>query len=967
MVKSSRISAAALAFLATLILAPSHLLAQTGGLRGQVTDPSDAASQGASVVVTSATGEVHVATSGPDGRYSLSGLAPGSYKVSAMSEGFAVFEKESVEIRSGRPATLDIRLDLMVIKEEVSVETSPADRLSLDSSSNVGAIVLKGQDLDALSDNPEDLESDLQALAGPAAGPSGGEIYIDGFTGGRLPPKSSIREIRINQNPFSAEFHRLGFGRIEIFTKPGTDTLHGEAFFNFGDAVFNSRNPFAPTRPPYQTKTFGGNLSGSLTKKSSFFVDVERRGVEETSVISALTLDPSFEVVPFSDAVLNPTMRTTVGPRFDYQLSTNHTLTTRYNYTRISRENEGIGEFSLASRAFDYEENEHEIQVSETAVLGPTAINETRFRYRWRRDGRTAHTAEPGISVLGAFNGGGSGVGLSFGKDEQVELHNYTTLTRGSHLLKFGLRLRGEFESDHSEQNYNGTFTFTSLEAYRITLEGLENGLTMEEIRAAGGGPSQFSITGGNPLASVSQYDLGLFIQDDWRVRQNFTLNLGLRYETQNNIRNRMDLAPRFGFAWGVRGAGGRTSTVVRGGFGIFFDRVGEELVLQARRLNGVNQLQYLVPFPDFFPDVPSIETLQANQLPSAIRQLDVNVQAPYVAQSALSLEQQFPKNISVSMTFAHSRGLNALRSRNINAPLPGTWDPEDPDSAVRPFGDVGDVYLYESSGRYSQRQIITRVNARVNPKLNVFGFYVYNKAESNTDGASDFPSNQYDLASEWGRAGFDIRHRAFVGGTLESPLGLRFSPFIRMIGGRPFDITTGRDYNGDSLFNDRPTFATDMTRPSVVTTPYGAFDTDPLPGQPLIPRNFGEGPGQFSINLRISRTFGFGGGESSSTQAASSGPGGSGTFVGLGGPPRGRRGGGGGPGRWGDASTGKRYNLTISVFARNLLNNVNLAPPVGNLSSPLFGTSNALAGGWGPWGSTTANRRIEMQARFTF
>lgn len=963
MVKSKGGLTAALAFLAAMIFSPTHLLAETGGLRGLVTDPSEAAVQGASVVVTSATGEVHVATTGPDGRYSLSGLAPGTYKVSAMSEGFAVFEKENVEVRAGRPATLDIRLDLMVIKEEVSVETSAGDRLSLDSSSNVGAIVLKGQDLDALSDNPEDLESDLQALAGPAAGPSGGEIYIDGFTGGRLPPKSSIREIRINQNPFSAEYHRLGFGRIEIFTKPGTDTFHGEAFFNFGDAVFNSRNPFAPTRPPYQTKTFGGNLSGSLTKKSSFFVDFERRGVEETSVISALVLDPSFQVVPFSDAVLNPTMRTTVGPRFDYQLSANHTLMTRYNYSRVSRENEGIGEFSLASRAFDYEENEHELQVSETAVLGASAINETRFRYEWERQARTAQRLEPGINVLGAFNGGGSGVGASFGRDDWMELHNITSLTHGAHLLKFGVRLRREAEADHSEQNYNGTFTFTSLEAYRITLEGLQNGLSMEEIRAAGGGPSQFSITGGNPLASVSQYDLGLFLQDDWRLRQNFTLNLGLRYETQNNIRNNLDLAPRFGFAWGIRGAGGRTSTVLRGGFGIFYDRVGEELVLQARRLNGINQQQFLVPFPDFFPTVPSIETLRANQLPSAIRQLDIDVQAPYVAQSALSLEQQFPKNISLSMTFAHSRGLNALRSRNVNAPLPGTWDPDNPDAAVRPFGNVGDVYLYESSGAYSQRQIITRVNARVNPKLSLFGFYVYNKAESNTDGASDFPSNQYDLSSEWGRAGFDIRHRAFIGGTIETPLGLRFSPFIRMISGPPFDITTGRDVNGDSLFNDRPAFATDLTRPSVVMTSYGAFDTEPLPDQPLIPRNFAEGPGQFSINLRISRTFGFGGEESSPGQAASTGPGGGGPFVGLGRGPRRR----GGPARWGDATTGKRYNLTVSVFARNLLNNVNLAPPVGNLSSPLFGTSNALAGGFGPWGSTTANRRIEFQARFTF
>ncbi len=134
----------------------------------------------------------------------------------------------------------------------------------------------------------------MQALAGPGAGSSedGAQIYIDGFTGGRLPPKESIREIRINRNPFSAEYDRLGYGRVEIFTKPGTDRFRGQAFFNFNDEALNARSPFAATRAPYQSRRYGGNISGPLaSKRASFFFDFERRETDDNNVVSAIVLD----------------------------------------------------------------------------------------------------------------------------------------------------------------------------------------------------------------------------------------------------------------------------------------------------------------------------------------------------------------------------------------------------------------------------------------------------------------------------------------------------------------------------------------------------------------------------------------------------------------------------------------------------------------------------------------------------
>ena len=162
---------------------------------------------------------------------------------------------------------------------------------------NATALVLRGEDLAALPDDPDDLADALQALAGPGAGPNGGSIYIDGFSGGQLPPKESIREIRINQNPFSAEYDRLGFGRIEILTRPGTDQVRGGFGFNDSDGVFNSRNPFATNKPDYSNRNFGGNIGGPISKRASFFLDFQRRDIRTTPSPTPTSWTPNVPAV----------------------------------------------------------------------------------------------------------------------------------------------------------------------------------------------------------------------------------------------------------------------------------------------------------------------------------------------------------------------------------------------------------------------------------------------------------------------------------------------------------------------------------------------------------------------------------------------------------------------------------------------------------------------------------------------
>ena len=967
------------------LLMSAVLFAQsTGIIKGQVTDPTGAVVTDALVSAKSANGQVATAATNKQGAYEIKGLAPGKYEITVAAKGFSKFDTQDFAVEPGKAQQFDIELSIAVKSEQVNVEDTTT-QIDVSAANNAGSIVLKGKDLDALSDDPDDLAADLQALAGPSAGPNGGQIYIDGFTGGTLPPKSSIREVRINSNPFSAEYDRIGFGRIEILTKPGTDKFHGQGMFNFNNEVFNGRNPFNHgAQPGYQTEMYHFNVSGPVNKKSSFFVSGMRQKRDETSIINAVILDSGFNEVPFSTAIPNPVTQFEISPRLDYQLTKNNTLSTRYSFQRRETENSGISTFTLPSLATNSLNTEHSFQVTDTQVLSVSAINETRFRYERDNNDQRALSLAPTISVPGSFTGGGNGSGISSSSTDNFEFHNATRWTRGKHFFTFGGRLRSERDANNSTSGYNGSFSFDSLNAYQITQRGLSQGLTAAQIRAAGGGASQFRITTGTPLVAVSQTDAGLYAEDTWTVRPNLTLTTGLRFETQNNIDNHFNFAPRLGVAWGIGKSKGTPKTVLRVGGGIFYDRFSQGLVMQARRLDGVTQQNYIVTNPDFYPNLPSASTLTGSLTSPTTYRIAPGLHAPYVIQSAATLERQLAKTATLSVTYLHSAGRQQLLTHNINAPLPGTYT--GPGTGVRPLGGNANVYEYFSGGTFKQDQIITQTNIRIGTKVSLNSFYMLSWANGSSSGANSFPVNQYSLAGEYGRTAFDVRQRFFIGGNISAPWwGVRLNPFISISSAPPFNISLGRDLNGDSIFNDRPAFATDLARASVVRTQWGAFDLSPIPGQAIIPVNYGSGFNNVSVNMRLSKTFSFGSLPGEKRTAGNQGDGGG--HPGGGGGPRGgggdhgpgggmamgggmvRMGGPGGGPFGGGATPGKRYNLTFSVNANNLLNHVNRAVPVGNLSSPLFGTSNALAGfgGFGGGGGQAANRRVSLQLQFAF
>jgi len=931
--------------------APKTIPTSTSGgtVSGIVKDMTGAVIPGAQVTITDANGNTRQVKTGADGAYTFRMVPPGTYSVSVAFQGLSQNGGVAVAVDTGQVAHGDMTMKPAEVRQEVTVAEENTSQLGLQSSQNADALVFKGADLAALPDDPDDLQQDLQALAGPSAGPNGGEIYIDGFSSGRLPPKASIREIRINQNPFASEFDKLGFGRIEIFTKPGTDYLHGTVSYDITDGVWNARNPFITSTPfpAFRTQTYGGNLSGPINKHASFFLDFERRQLDDNAILNAY--DPTtFQL----DRGTTPTPqeRTTISPRVDWQLSTNNTLSVRYSYLDLTRNLWGIGLYNLPDSGYSYSQGQQLVQATETAVLSARIVNELRFQYNASSVTENAVSNGVQVTVPSAFVEGGAGVGHSKQVDDNYEFQNYMSVTKGTHTIKFGVRGREDRLDYYTPTNFNGTFTFASFGAYQIMQEGLAQGLSFPAIQAMGGGPALFTASSGNPSIYSNMFDLGAFAQDDWRISSRLTLSAGLRWEGQTNIHDWHDASPRLAFAWAPAKPGprGAPSTVIRGGIGIFYIRYSDMDNLFTREYNGINQVSYTVTNPDFYyyPALPAnfLSTLTASS--NQLQFVPANtLRTPYLIQSAIGVERQLHRGTTLAVNFTDTRGVHQFVTSEIS----------------QPGAASGEIFQYQADGLLKQMQLIARVNSQIGNRISLFGAYIWNNAHSNTDGSlcaspygcgTSTPMIQDDLSAEWSRSSLDITSRMFLAGTVAGPWKTQFSPFITASSGMPFDITTGADYLGDGILNARPAIASGPGS-GIVQTPYGYLNPLPLPGEPILPRNYGTGPDQFTVNMRLSRTWGFG-----TTK-----------FSGPSGGARASSGGGrfGGRGPFGSTLTEHRYNLTLSISARNLLNHVNYTPPVGVMGSPFFLQSTSISGGYMAEATPTDNRRIDIQLRFQF
>ncbi len=550
------------------------------------------------------------------------------------------------------------------------------------------------------------------------------------------------------------------------------------------------------------------------------------------------------------------------------------------------------------------------MQISNSQTIHNRIVNETRFQYTRQRTSQNPYSTDASLAVQGAFNGGGSPGGNHHDNQDRYEFQDYVSFAARKHYLNFGVRLRNARDANHSVANFNGQYTFPSIDTYQITEQGIQHGLTPAEIRAAGGGASQFTLTAGNPSVAVSMTDVGFFLEDDFRWKPNFTLSYGLRYETQNHISDYSNVAPRLGFAWNFGPK--KSPYTLAGGNGMFYHRFPVSNILNAERQNGVNQQQYFVQLPDFFPAIPDPSQLSGRVTPSTY-EINPHYRAQKVYVASINVSHPILKTGRLSVNYWYARGINDPMIRNINAPLPGTYDPNDPNSGVRPYGGTNNIYQYDSAGLSRYYRLMPNFFYSNSKGMFITAQYQMVWYTVDSSGGS-FPSNQYDIRVDKGPGYLDIRHRILVGGSVPLPWHFNTSVYANANTDPPFNILLGQDLNGDSIFNDRPAFATDLTRPSVVSTKWGTFDTDPLPTQKIIPYNYGRAPGTVTTQMQISRSWSFGAEQKRPPGAKGPSP--------------------------------RKYTLQFSALAQNVLNHPNLASPNQTLSSPLFGKSQNISGG---------------------
>jgi carboxypeptidase family protein len=984
-------------------------LAQNSTLRGKVVDERGDAIPGAEIKMVGKDGKERTAKSDALGDFSIPRVPPGSYTLSSSYKGFQTYTISDLQAPYSGVLSVQMAIAAVEVVTDVSANNST---VSTDPDQNMNATVLGEEFIKTLPDNEDELREYLNALAGGGANGEGAQIMIDGFSGGRLPPKEAIMQININRNPFSAEFSNAGFDRIEIITKPGNGSWRGGGSFNVRNSALDARNTFAREKPDLSIHRYSFNFSGPIIKKKwDFFANVDRRDLDGSGTVRAQTLDDP----DFTANVSAPSHGTSAFIRSGYLLNNTNTLTGTYNFSRsesLNREfNPGGGggggggfggggggfggsgggfggggggggqgsNYTLPERGSNSENTSHSLRFSVTSIINTRLINEARFRWEGERRSISAKTEGVAINVLDAFEGGGATCCPNNTRQNNFELQNYLTYTHKKHTIKGGIQAEEEFNDDVTGSNFNGTYTFSSLDLYRRVLAG-EPGLSA----------TQFTLNRGDPRINFGQYQASWFIQDDWRTSQSLTLSFGLRHEFQQYLQDRLNFAPRFGVAWSPFKD---RKTTFRFGGGIFFSRLGAGTYENVLRYDGVTQESITIPGatfmcldPNVLRTVDSCNPFAGNAVArvsnTVVRKLDPNLTTPYNITLSSSVERQLPKNLVASFTYAFTRGLHQFRSRNINAPKR-----QEDGSSPRPDPSQGNIFQTESSGISELNRFEFGLGRRFG-RVVIFGNYRLAFNKNNFEGT---PADNYELGPEWGRASFDSRHNFFMGGNISLPYGFRLAPFIQASTGGPVNITTGLDNNNDTSFTDRPE---DISRNSALPTslyedvlaayssPRDAANRERVaatlarfPNGVIL-----ESPGRFTVNTNISRTFGFGG--SRDQQSADGQGGGRGGRGGRGGGGGGRGGGGGG-GRGGGGGGGgrgsgggfggpgvmmggpggmgggesSRYNLTVAAQISNLFNRVNYSRYSGVLTSPFFGLAN----------SASQARTIELSLRFSF
>ena len=855
----------------------------TASLRIVVKDPSGAVIPGALVQVKGAEERTAAVTrtdlpSNAQGVAMTADLVPGRYTVAVSFPGFETLAMPDLRLRAGENKR-DAVLKIQKIEDSVSVGRDKA-AVAADPNNDRFNTVLSRDQINALPDDPDEMERVLKEMAGPGA-----TIRVDGFRGGKLPPKSQIRSIRFMRDAYAAENHMAGMVFVDLVTQPGMGQLRGSLDFLFRDDSLNARNAFTPEKGPEQTQQYTLNLSGTLRKeRTSFSLSAAGTTLYDSANIFAGTLNGVH-----TNAIRRPSDRLNFNGRLDHALNNAHTLRANLQTNANQAWNLGVGGYDLSTRAYSRRTDEALVRLSESGPLSRTLFAESRFQLRRQENDALSDLEARTERVLDTFTAGGAQQ-AGGRRSSDIEFATNVDWALKKHAVRFGALVEGGWYRSDSRTNYLGTFVFPSRADYDA------------------GRPASYTQRIGNPLVEYTHWQSGLFFQDDWRARSNLTISAGLRQEFQTHLDDGLNLAPRVGLTWAPFKNG---KTTIRSGGGIFYDWLESEIYEQVLRVDGVKQRDLVVTNPGY-PDPLSggIE----NVLPASKYTLADDLVMPYRLLGNVGISHQFTPTVTANVSYTRARGYDRLRGLNVNAPLNG----------ARPDPTVGNVTEVQSTAEMRNQMFVTGLNFSIPARrMFLFANYAWMKQESNHDGPFALPANNYDLSGEWGPVVGVPRHN--LSGMFTSTLmkAVRVSLAASWRSGTPYNITTGYDDNGDTVFNDRPTG---------------------------VSRNSARSEMMWDVNTRVSYAFGFG-------QRPPSTGGAAGTPVIV--AHRVNVGGGGGDiaGAFGGGAEDKRIRFEVFASASNLFNAVNKIGYSGVVTSPFFLQPTAAMPG----------RRIDVGVRVGF
>jgi hypothetical protein len=835
-------------FLCMALSTGGELLAQTCTVSGTVFDPTGAAIVGADVQLQAAATE-HTSTN-QHGSFSFPCAGNAPYRVTIHAEGFA-------ESQTNGKGPANITVHLRIADVHTDIEVGENSGVSVDADHGAGTHTLTAEDLKGMADDPDDFKRQLQVLAASSGGAPGQAIMtVDGFqNSSTLPPKSSIASIRVNPDMFSAEYDRPPYqgGRVEIFTKPGRDSLHGALFFTDSDSSLNATDPFALSATPAGKRRYGFEFGGPIRKqKSDFFLALERRDIHEFNVVNAVVLNDQNEETPLSENVSAPQRLWIGSVRTDWQLSAKNMLAATYSANVNDSDNVGSGGLVLPEAGYNSTTSEQNLRLTDIFTLSPSLLHETHIGFTWKNTTDVPLSSAPSMQVAGAFTGGGATAGHLQNRERDLEIDDDVLWTHHKHSVKMGVASLGILVHDYDPDTFNGAFVFGGGLAPALDNSGQQTAISgLEQYRRTlltlpGGVPTTYNITQGAPLVPFAQWRVALYAQDQWSLKPNLSLALGLRYALQTSPASFGNLVPRIGIAWSPDRKQ-RWVVHVRGG--LFSNPVMPDVTTEAYRLNGVRQTQTLLYSPSFTePLVPTPSTIAV----ATTRQFAANLGQSWSFQSQLGVEHELPQHWHAQANLFDAQAWGTFRSRNINAPLV-TDSTTNPLLAPRPFTPGKNIFQFEQSGHLHGQVVFLGVDQHSYKRFGIFVGYLYFNLKTNADSATLFPQSSYSDRGETARASWESTHRLFAIGQLSLPEKLSLTSQFDASSGNPYNVVTGMDNNGDGVFNDRPSL-TAQQGTGTYQTPFGLLNTTGLNGS--LDRNAGTMPALIHLDTNLSRTF---------------------------------------------------------------------------------------------------------------